>query len=259
MPAAPTRVLVVDDNPADARLAEYALTHASEGAFAVDRASRVAEALRKLAEQRFDAILLDLGLPDSEGLEGLERVRRAAPRTPVFILSGREDLDLRERAVAAGALGTLVKGRYDPATLARRLGAIQSRGAGPEDPGPRPAGAGPSAALDAIVWEGLRQLGQGDPGFLGTFVATYLEEGDRLVARITDAIAQGQSLTVERSSHALKSSSAQVGATEVRDLAERLEVLGHAGDLPGARNAGAALGPAWSRLRPVLESAAQAG
>ena len=118
MESSVTRILVVDDNPGDARLVEYALQHEPDGHFACERASRIAQALERLARPGVDAILLDLGLPDSQGAEGLRRIRAVAPKVPVVVLTGSQNPDLIRAAIAGGAEDYLVKGIFPKGYLA---------------------------------------------------------------------------------------------------------------------------------------------
>ncbi len=116
------RVLVVEDNPGDARLIREALRAAPAGVrFAVEEAPRLAEALEQLAASPFHAALLDLGLPDAAGLEGLLRLRAAAPELPIIVLTGRSDDDLAQRALLRGAQDYLVKGAVEDAVLQRAV------------------------------------------------------------------------------------------------------------------------------------------
>jgi DNA-binding NarL/FixJ family response regulator/HPt (histidine-containing phosphotransfer) domain-containing protein len=128
-PTAPppeSAVLVVDDNPGDARLVEWALTHEPGRSFRVVRADRVAAALERLGEERFSAVLLDLGLPDSHGTEGIRRIRARSPGTAVVVLTGSDDPERTRAALAAGAQAYRVKGIFSPGELSRTLdGAIR--------------------------------------------------------------------------------------------------------------------------------------
>lgn len=116
------RVLLVEDNPGDARLVEVLLSEASSSAeFEVVRAGTLGEALGRLRGKSFEAILLDLSLPDSAGLETVSRMREAAPRTPMVVLSGQEDEGVALQAVHLGAQDYLIKGRGDGELIARSL------------------------------------------------------------------------------------------------------------------------------------------
>ena len=115
------RVLVVDDNAGDARLVEWSLAHEPDGSYHCERAGRIAEALDVLSRGPVDAVLLDLGLPDSTGSDGLRRIRERAPDAAVVVLTGSDD-PLRVRdAVAAGAQDYQVKGVFPRGHLTRIL------------------------------------------------------------------------------------------------------------------------------------------
>jgi CheY-like chemotaxis protein len=115
------RVLIVDDNPGDARLVEITLTKEKGFAFRCERASRVAAALERLKQGDVDAVLLDLGLPDSQGTEGLRKIRAVAPRVAIIVLSGTDNPTMAMAAVAAGAQDYLVKGIFAPGYLGNTL------------------------------------------------------------------------------------------------------------------------------------------
>jgi PAS domain S-box-containing protein len=116
------RVLLVEDNPADARLVEILLSEAGSSAdFEVAHSERFAEALQRLEEATFEVILLDLSLPDSSGIETVSRMRAAAPRTPMVVLSGQDDEEVALRAVQQGAQDYLIKGQGDGNLLARTI------------------------------------------------------------------------------------------------------------------------------------------
>ncbi|MGI0129642.1 MAG: response regulator [Thermoplasmata archaeon] len=114
-------VLVVDDNPGDARLVQWALAHEPEARYHCERVSRIAAALDHLDRSKVDAVLLDLGLPDSQGTDGLRRLREKAPRTPVIVLTGSENPSMVRAAIAAGAQDYLVKGIFPRGYLQRTL------------------------------------------------------------------------------------------------------------------------------------------
>lgn len=86
-----------------------------------DRAAALAEGLTMLAEGAYDVVLLDLTLPDSQGLETFSRVMDAAPLIPVVVLSGLDDETVAIRAVQEGAQDYLVKGNIDARFLARAI------------------------------------------------------------------------------------------------------------------------------------------
>jgi DNA-binding response OmpR family regulator len=115
-----TSILLVEDNPGDARLLLEALTEAS-AAFQLTHVGRLADARYELSEQPFDLVLLDLSLPDSNGLETFTRLHVAAPHVPFVVLTGLADETVGMRAVRAGAQDFLIKGTMGSEALVRAL------------------------------------------------------------------------------------------------------------------------------------------
>jgi PAS domain S-box-containing protein len=117
---APLKVLLVEDNPADARLVREWLDDA-QADVSVTHTPRLSDALAQLQRGGFHAVLLDLTLPDSEGLDTFIRTYERAPHAPIVVLTGLADTSLAARAVREGAQDYLVKGECDGATLHRTL------------------------------------------------------------------------------------------------------------------------------------------
>ena len=115
----PTEVLLIEDSPSDALLTREALE--TGGRFQVVPAERLGAALTLLDESAFDVVLLDLGLPDAEGLDALLALRRRLPDLPVVIMTARDDEELGLRAVQEGAQDYLVKGRSNENDLERAI------------------------------------------------------------------------------------------------------------------------------------------
>jgi signal transduction histidine kinase len=117
----PLRILLVEDDEAHARLAELWLEQAGQGRFSIVRVERLSEAVAELAEGAVDAVLLDLSLPDSDGLETFRVARGQAPTTPVVVMTGNGDERLALQAVQEGAQDYLVKGDIDGRLVVRAL------------------------------------------------------------------------------------------------------------------------------------------
>jgi two-component system KDP operon response regulator KdpE len=124
------RVLVVDDEPQIHRFLRPALEAAG---YAPEAAESGAEALRLVAARAPEAVLLDLGLPDIDGLAVLERLR-AFSRVPVIVVSARERVDEKIAALDAGA-DDYVEKPFDVGELLARLRAAVRRGAAQAEPG----------------------------------------------------------------------------------------------------------------------------
>ena len=114
----PIKVLLVEDNPADARLIIEALRAASVE-FHLQRVDHLESALEQLGHAAIDVVLLDLGLPDSQGLATIERARRAAVDEPIIVLSGVDDENVALAVIRAGAQDYLFKGRIEGRGLTR--------------------------------------------------------------------------------------------------------------------------------------------
>ena len=94
-------VLTIEDNSGDARLVQEALKGTSDPAYRVQWVDRLSGALAHLADGGIDVVLLDLGLPDSQGLATLAAVHASAPHMPVVVLSGAVDEQFAVEAVQA--------------------------------------------------------------------------------------------------------------------------------------------------------------
>jgi signal transduction histidine kinase/CheY-like chemotaxis protein len=114
-------ILLVEDNPADADLLQEVLSQI-DGRLQIVHADRLAGAVEILNRaEPVDAILLDLGLPDSRGMATLERLNSTASHLPILILTGQEDELLAIEAVRRGAQDYLVKGQTGPNMLLRAI------------------------------------------------------------------------------------------------------------------------------------------
>ena len=133
--AAAIRVLLVEDNPGDADWLRIALTYAEQGSFTVQHVSYLSDALRHVAAQPVDVIVLDLGLPDSEGLDGLDAMRGMRDDVPIVVLSGLSDRRMAALAVQRGAADFVVKGML----ASEQLAAVVLAAARGEAPASRPS------------------------------------------------------------------------------------------------------------------------
>jgi PAS domain S-box-containing protein len=117
----PLRILIVEDDLIDRKLLERLLAQSSLGTCAVQKADRLSGALELLREQSFDAVLLDLGLPDSQGMNSAVRLQAQAPQTPIIVLSGLDDANVATQAVQIGVQDYLIKGQVDASLLMRAI------------------------------------------------------------------------------------------------------------------------------------------
>lgn len=114
------RVLLVEDHPGDRVLVEEMLADTAEAAV-VTSCVRLGDALEPVKRGLADLVLLDLSLPDSTGVDGVRRLRAAAPEVPVVVLSGLNDRQVALDAVQAGAQYFLNKDDVDTETLTKAM------------------------------------------------------------------------------------------------------------------------------------------
>ena len=121
MSSRPTTVLLIEDNPGDVRLIRELLAEAGGDRFKLECATHLSAGLERLVEDDIGLVLLDLGLPDSQGLDTFTKTYAQAPRVPIVVLSGLADEDLAIKTVQEGAQDYLVKGHLDSHVLVRTI------------------------------------------------------------------------------------------------------------------------------------------
>ncbi|MBL8375408.1 EAL domain-containing protein [Accumulibacter sp.] len=150
-----TRVLLVEDNRGDAELIEQSLAGEGEGSFGVESVSRLSDALERLGSGGIEVLLLDLALPDGQGIEAFDQVFRAAPDVLILVLGTASDEAIARQAVQRGASDYLIKGHVDAHWLPRALRYLLDR----------------KATRDALQASELRFRAMSDASPLGIFVS----------------------------------------------------------------------------------------
>lgn len=115
------KVLLIEDNDGDALLLKDMLEEGVSGNYRLECSENLTEGFARLAGGGFDVVLLDLGLPESTGIETFSRVTAAYPGTPVIVLTGLDDEAVALAVVHAGAQDYLLKGQTDGRTLRRAI------------------------------------------------------------------------------------------------------------------------------------------
>ena len=115
------KVLLIEDNPQVAPLIRKVLAKGKSNAFELECCDSFSQGLKRLSEGRFDILLLDLNLPDSQGLDTFLRVHAQAPKIPIIILTILDNEALAIEALKMGAQDYLVKGEFDILLLARSI------------------------------------------------------------------------------------------------------------------------------------------
>jgi diguanylate cyclase (GGDEF)-like protein len=115
------KILLVEDNAGDVRMIQELLLDVEGSRFETESINTLTEGLKRLSEVKFDTLLLDLGLPDSNGMETLMRVISQYPELPVIVLTGLADAQGGVRAVHQGAQDYLTKGEINSDLLIRSI------------------------------------------------------------------------------------------------------------------------------------------
>lgn len=120
------RVLLIEDNPGDADWVEEHLSELGNHQVELTRAPRLEEGLRELTSQAFDAVIVDLSLPDASPSQTLAHIRKTRESVAIVVLSGSEDAQVRREALRSGAQDFLTKGTHSGPILGRcLLGAVE--------------------------------------------------------------------------------------------------------------------------------------
>jgi DNA-binding response OmpR family regulator len=115
------KVLLVEDNPGDARLVRETLSESVSPAFQLTHAEALSDAMRYLEKEQFDAVLLDLMLEDSSRLGTLMQIHEQASKVPVVVLTGLEDDVVGLWVLSEGAEDYLIKGNISGGVLASTI------------------------------------------------------------------------------------------------------------------------------------------
>ncbi len=241
----PLQILVAEDHAANQRLALLML----EGlGYRADIAANGLEVLEALERQSYDVILMDVQMPEMDGLEATRRVRqRWAGHGPrIIAMTANVATDDRQACLDAGMNDYLPK----PIRVEELVAALNRSQAGGETGSPRfdnKRGAGtapesgaagqdaPTGTLDPTALETLRRLVGGDQAALGELISSFLSETPPLLASLDHALRTGDAALLQRAGHTLKSSSRDFGALTLSELGRQLEALGKAGRLEAGR------------------------
>lgn len=113
----PIRILLVEDSPSDAALVRELFSGVPDLVFEIEQVQRLSDALSRLEQQAFDVVLLDLGLPDSDGVDTFARLHRQAPDVPILVLTSLEDEATGLKAIRSGAQDFIGKKHLQSALL----------------------------------------------------------------------------------------------------------------------------------------------
>jgi DNA-binding response OmpR family regulator len=121
MTESPITVLLIEDNPGDARLIQEILREETSARFTVQHADRLATGLERLAAGGIDVVLLDLSLPDSHGLDTFHQVHARSPQVPIIVLTALDDEAVAIETLQSGGQDYLVKTYLNYAVMHRSI------------------------------------------------------------------------------------------------------------------------------------------
>jgi len=194
------------------------------------------EALSLLAQQTFDLVLMDVQMPEMDGLTATQKIRereaQGRSHIPIIAVTAHAMTGDRERCIGAGMDGYITKPIYGRALEE----AIASALLGQIDAGFGASSQAPEKDIpldDAPAWDiaqNLESLG-GDEKLLYEILGIFLGEGPKQISRLRRAIAEGDSAGIERIAHSLKGELGYMGIPQVSQKAGELEEMGRSGDL----------------------------
>ena len=223
-------VLLAEDNPVNQKLAVHMLQRFGHRVRLVENGREVLEALE---EEPFDVILMDIQMPEMDGVEATRRIREREAReggfTPIVAMTAHAMVGDRERFLAAGMDDYVTK----PISRDRLRSVLRGIGRVPADP-PDPDPRVPDDEADSFDRSELMLRTEGDPELIRTLVDVFAADRPKLLGELESALEGGDAGGVERAAHTIKGAVAVFGAEPARSRAAKLEVLGRDGDLDSA-------------------------
>lgn len=251
------RVLLVDDNEFNRQVGSHKLRQLGHE---VHLACGGREALAMLETEPFHLVFLDVQMPDLDGLETTAALRSREEGTDahqlIIAMTARAMAGDREHCLAAGMDGYVTKPIRDDQlvaeirALAHRIAAPPLPGSPDHGPAPEP---GPGATPDRAA--ALSRVG-GDAQLFQSLISIYVEDCARSLAELRDALAAGDSPTLGRAAHTIKSMTRFFSIDDVSEIAQRLELMGQRGELSAAPPEVDRLAVALERVLPQIQAMA---
>ncbi len=239
----PLRILLAEDNAVNQKLA---LRFLQQMGYRADVAANGIEAIEALERQPYDVILMDVQMPEMDGLEASRQINKRWPRPQrprIIGVTANAMQGDREQCLAAGMDDYITK----PIRVEELVGALSQARAQAAAPV-----AAATPALDDAVLANLRaDVGE---DFIGELMTAYLEDAPELIASMKTALAQNDAESFRRAAHSLKSNSKTFGANELAEVAKSLEETGKSGKLTGVDDRLTFVEQEFERVRQELRA-----
>ncbi|HZQ05275.1 MAG TPA: response regulator, partial [Anaerolineae bacterium] len=236
----PLRILLAEDNAVNQKLALRLL---AQMGYRADVAANGLEVLDALERQPYDVILMDVQMPEMDGLEASRRINAKYPRASrprIVAMTANAMQGDREMCIAAGMDDYLTK----PVRVNELVEALTRV----KPTAPR---ADDAQVIDPATFENLKATMGAD--FIGELIDTFLEDSPQLIAQMKTALKQNDADSFRRAAHSLKSNSNNFGAFQLAALSKELEMTAKTGNLNGTADKITALETEFARVRLVLE------
>ena len=258
------RLLVAEDNPVNQKVASRMLENLG---YEVEVVSDGLEALEAISRQSYAAVLMDVQMPKMDGYETTKELRRREEeeqgegrRMPVIAMTANAMQADREEALGVGMDDYLSK-----PVKAQELDKVLNRWIPKQSAAGQPsqaetnslagsAGGGGADLLDRTVLARLHELQEeGEPDLLAELAEMFFENASVRLADLCEALERADAGSIERTAHALKGNSANLGATGMAKICAKLQEAGASGNLVRAQELLGQLEKEVGRVRPALE------
>ncbi|MBA3728156.1 MAG: PAS domain S-box protein [Actinobacteria bacterium] len=240
----PLRILVVEDNAVNQQLVLLMLQKVG---YRADVAANGVEALEALERQTYDAVLMDVEMPEMDGLEATKRIHQRWPRERrphIVAVTANAMQGERELCIQAGMDDYIAK----PIHIEELAGALTRVAR-------RPGASQPASAVDAgVIRKLVSSLGEQGRGSVAALIDTFLGHVPGQMATLTTALERNQVEDVRRETHTLKSNAAAFGPVQLAKICRELEAAAKAGTLDGGSDLLARIAVELGRVTGELET-----
>jgi len=216
----PLRILLAEDNTVNQKVALQVLKRLG---YRADVAANGLEVLKAVELQTYDVILMDVLMPEMDGLEATRQLRKrfeGVSSPHIIAMTANAMQGDREECLAAGMDDYVGK----PMKVEELVAALNRTPRSPAIQAPVPVVEDVTAmVLSQEPLDALRELTAGEPNTFIDLIHEFLQNSEHLVGNIRNSFETGDTKTLERAAHSLKSSAAMFGATDVSRLAARIE------------------------------------